>query len=219
MRTPMTDPEPDPPRDDATTQRDELLAAFARATRSTDPRSNGANTSHVENLDDAERAKLAAKTALRLSNVKPVRLPKPTVEARNRRLTPELAATILLAVGNGSHRQTAARYAGIWPETLSRWMKREGEPYETFARLVRKREAAFELNQLTHITSASSARPELALALLERKFPQRWGKALGQGAGVAPTFNLAVILERAHARPVSSAPVIDAEPVDPDDDA
>lgn len=228
MRTPIPPdmPEPDDAPDDATeqTMQDELLAAFARATLPTSRSGRTLDTatkSQASELDESERAALAKRAAVSLADVKPVRLPKTNEHHPGRKLTPKLAGVILLAVGNGAYRQTAARFAGVTPETLSKWMKREDEPYATFAKLVRKREAAFELGQLTNITSMSKIRPELALALLERKFPQRWGRALGQGAGAPATFNLAVILERAHANSATptraDATVIDAEPLEDHD--
>jgi hypothetical protein len=51
-----------------------------------------------------------------------------------------------------------------------------GEPYETFQRLVRKAEAGLESRMVTILTGQAEVRPELALAILERKFPQRWAK-------------------------------------------
>jgi len=64
----------------------------------------------------------------------------------------------------------------VTPETLTHWMKWDGEPYATFQRLVRKAEADLEARMVTALTSQADVRPELALAILERKFPQRWAK-------------------------------------------
>lgn len=52
----------------------------------------------------------------------------------------------------------------------------DGEPYATFQRLVRKAEADLEARMVTALSSQANVRPELALAILERKFPQRWAK-------------------------------------------
>jgi hypothetical protein len=49
-------------------------------------------------------------------------------------------------------------------------------PHVTFQRLVRKAEADLEARMVTALTSQANVRPELALAILERKFPQRWAK-------------------------------------------
>jgi hypothetical protein len=92
------------------------------------------------------------------------------------RLTNHRAAVVLHALGCGCYRETAAQLAGATPETLTRWMKWDGEPYATFQRLVRKAEADLEARMVTALTSQVHVRPELALAILERKFPQRWAK-------------------------------------------
>jgi len=92
------------------------------------------------------------------------------------RLTNHRAAVVLHAIGCGCYRETAAQLAGVTPETLTHWMKWDGEPYAAFQRLVRKAEADLEARMVTALTSQANVRPELALAILERKFPQRWAK-------------------------------------------
>jgi len=92
------------------------------------------------------------------------------------RLTNHRAAVVLHALGCGCYRETAAQLAGVTPETLTHWMKWDGEPYATFQWLVRKAEADLEARMVTALTSQANVRPELALAILERKFPQRWAK-------------------------------------------
>lgn len=62
------------------------------------------------------------------------------------------------------------------PETLGHWMKWESEPYITFQRLVRKAEADLEARMVKILTDQAEVRPELALAVLERKFPVRWAR-------------------------------------------
>src|SRR5229473_2751336 len=92
------------------------------------------------------------------------------------KLTNHRAAIVLHAISCGCYRETAAELAGIKAETLSHWMGWSGEPYETFQRLVRKTEAGLESRMVTILTGQAEVRPELALAILERKFPQRWAK-------------------------------------------
>ncbi len=120
------------------------------------------------------------------------------------RLTNHRAAVVLHALGCGCYRETAAQLAGVTPETLTHWMKWDGEPYATFQRLVRKAEADLEARMVTALTSQAHVRPELALAILERKFPQRWAKvtvvAMPPPAGMNDLGNmLAQIRERQHA--------------------
>lgn len=120
------------------------------------------------------------------------------------RLTNHRAAVVLHAIGCGCYRETAAQLAGVTPETLTHWMKWDGEPYATFQRLVRKAEADLEARMVTALTSQANVRPELALAILERKFPQRWAKvtvvAMPPPAGMNDLGKmLAHIRERQHA--------------------
>src|SRR5438309_5854891 len=99
------------------------------------------------------------------------------VVGRPTKLTPEVAQKIIAALRNGAYRQTAAQWAGIAPETLSRWLSRTGEPYESFAQEVEQAEAGLEVRCVHAIMSQIDLKPELAAFMLERKYPQRWGKA------------------------------------------
>jgi hypothetical protein len=103
------------------------------------------------------------------STVTPLGGGRPTV------LRPEIASKILTAVRAGAHRSVAAQYAGIPRETLSRWLRRQGEPYETFARLVDQAEAEIEVELVKLITDSRD--PNVALKFLERRFPKRWARA------------------------------------------
>jgi len=117
------------------------------------------------------------------------------------KLTNHRAAVILHAISCGCYRETAAELAGVKAETLSHWMGWTGEPYETFQRLVRKAEADLEARMVRIITGQAEVRPELALAILERKFPQRWAKV---SVVAAPpqhlNFDLASILQKVQER-------------------
>jgi hypothetical protein len=75
-------------------------------------------------------------------------------------------------------------------------MRWEREPYKTFQRLVRKAEADLEARMVTALTSQAEVRPELALAILERKFPERWSKAVVVAGPAAVNLNLGEILTR-----------------------
>jgi len=76
-----------------------------------------------------------------------------------------------------------------------------GEPYETFQRLVRKAEAGLESRMVTILTGQAEVRPELALAILERKFPQRWAKVTVVASPPQHlSFNVADILQKVQER-------------------
>jgi hypothetical protein len=112
------------------------------------------------------------------------------------KLTNHRAAVILHAISCGCYRETAAQLAGVTPETLCHWMRWEREPYKTFQRLVRKAEADLEARMVTAITSQVHVRPELALAILERKFPDRWSKAVVVAGPPPVNLNLGEMLTR-----------------------
>jgi len=115
--------------------------------------------------------------AIRRKDLPVVHLPRQTrSQGGKTKLTNHRAAIILHAISCGCYRETAAELASIKAETLSHWMGWSGEPYETFQRLVRKAEAGLESRMVTILTGQAEVRPELALAILERKFPQRWAK-------------------------------------------
>lgn len=106
-----------------------------------------------------------------------VRLPRQTRSRGGKtKLTNHRAALILHAISCGCYRETAAELAGVKAETLSHWMGWTGEPYDTFQRLVRKAEANLEARMVGILTAQAEVKPEMALAILERKFPQRWAK-------------------------------------------
>jgi hypothetical protein len=116
------------------------------------------------------------------------------------KLTDRRAAVILYALSSGCYRETAAELAGVKAETLSHWMTWPGQPYETFQRLVRRAEADLEARMVTALTSKVEVRPELALAVLERKFPQRWGKTMPPPPPAPTTVDLGMMLQIALGR-------------------
>lgn len=125
--------------------------------------------------------------------------PPPPRPGRPTDLTDDRARKILIALANGSYRGPAAEFAGIPEETLSRWMKRTGEPYETFQKWVREAEAHAELRMVNAITSAANQRPEFAVTFLERKFPERWGRAVATQP-VNVNVNVSSLLQQIEAR-------------------
>jgi hypothetical protein len=131
------------------------------------------------------------------------------------KLTNHRAAVILHAISCGCYRETAAELAGVKAETLSHWMGWKGEPYETFQRLVRKAEADLEARMVQIITGQAEVRPELALAILERKFPQRWAKVTVVAAPPQHlNFNVANIMQKVQEQ-VAQRPAQDQLPPEP----
>jgi hypothetical protein len=168
--------------------------------------------------------------AIRRKDLPVVHLPRQTrSQGGKTKLTNHRAAIILHAISCGCYRETAAELAGIKAETLSHWMGWTGEPYESFQRLVRKAEAGLESRMVTILTGQAEVRPELALAILERKFPQRWAKVTVVAAPPHHlNFTVADILQKVQERiaqgrtqgqlpraTIINAPVKTAKPHDP----
>lgn len=133
-----------------------------------------------------------------------VRLPRQSTNlgrgGRETKLTPQLALRILNTIREGSYRDVAAQAAGVRPETLSRWLHREGEPYKTFSREVECAEADAERLMVRVVTKAAKKDARYAVAFLERKFPERWARALAPQTPVNVSFNLTQTLQRIEQR-------------------
>lgn len=113
------------------------------------------------------------------------RLPPPRPRPQGGRptvFTEEVRHVILTAIRLGSYRQVAAAMAGIDDSTLSKWMKREDEPYKTFAAEILQAEAETEVKGVALLLANGD--PRSLLAWLERRHAARWGRP-EKGAGEA----------------------------------
>jgi hypothetical protein len=107
---------------------------------------------------------------------------------RPTKLSAELQARLCEAIRSGNYRETAAQWAGVSPETLSRWMHRKGARYDAFRRAVLEAERAAEIRAVALVMKAAADDPAHARWWLERKFPDRWGRRerhelTGEGGG------------------------------------
>ena len=111
---------------------------------------------------------------------------------RPTKLTPEVQKTIVDALAAGVYLETAAAAAGISRETLNEWL-RNGAKYKegkqkVFSDAVKKALATTETRLVTTVNLASASQWQAAMALLERRWPQRWGRVerheqTGEGGG------------------------------------
>jgi hypothetical protein len=94
-------------------------------------------------------------------------------------LTPALQERICLAIRAGAPPETAAVYAGIGKSTYYAWMKR-GErgagPFVEFREAIKKALAEFEVHTVAIVRQAAPQDWKAAMTLLERRFPDRWGR-------------------------------------------
>jgi hypothetical protein len=107
---------------------------------------------------------------------------------RPTKLTGAIQAKVCEAIRGGNYRETAALWAGVPPETLSRWMKKPGAKFVAFRRAVLEAERAAEIRAVALVMKAAAEDPNHAKWWLERKFPERWGRRerhelMGEGGG------------------------------------
>jgi len=103
-------------------------------------------------------------------------MPRPT------KLTPETKDKIIQAIAAGNYQETAAKYAGINPNTFYTWMKlgenKKGKPaYREFREAVEKARAQAEVRNVALIQQAGQDGSWQAAAwYLERSYPTRFGR-------------------------------------------
>jgi hypothetical protein len=95
--------------------------------------------------------------------------------ARPSKFTPEVRTHILLALRGGSHLTVAAASAGVCEATLHRWLTDRRPQFRAFAADARQAIAEGEVVLVGRIGQAVHRSPGVALKLLERRHPQRWG--------------------------------------------
>ena len=79
----------------------------------------------------------------------------------------------LMAIRVGNYREVAARYAGISPATLYRWLKRTEPEYVAFRRVLDMVEAEVEVMVTTNLFLLSRTSTSAALAWLRTRYPKR----------------------------------------------
>lgn len=105
--------------------------------------------------------------------------------ARPTKLSPEIEERIVSAVRAGTSIAGAAAYAGIDPSTFHRWMER-GDPkrtgradgrYREFRARVEQASGEAEVRDVTVIAKAAPSDWRAAAWRLERRRPERYGRA------------------------------------------
>jgi hypothetical protein len=95
-------------------------------------------------------------------------------------LTPAIHQIIVDAITIGMYEAEAARLAGIDKTTLSKWKvqaaKKAGTPYSNLFNDMRDAMVKGEFNLATTVAGQARTDGRLALEVLSRKFPERWGR-------------------------------------------
>jgi len=97
--------------------------------------------------------------------------------ARTPKLTPDVEERILLSLRVGNFLKVAAASAGIGEATLYRWLTDKRPVYRAFGEAARQAKAEGEVLLVGRIGQAVKKSPGAVLKLLERRHPQRWGRA------------------------------------------
>jgi transposase-like protein len=92
--------------------------------------------------------------------------------ARPTKRTPEREQRLLQAIRAGNTRRAACAYAGISDETLANWSRRSLDFLESLTRA----EAESEVALVATIRQAAQQDWRAAAHLLERRWPDTWGR-------------------------------------------
>lgn len=104
---------------------------------------------------------------------------------RPSKFTADRRERFLAALHTGVFPETAARYAGWSPATLYRILAGTSPAHDDFRDDVRRVETELEMRLAGTVTQAAFNDPRLALALLERRFGERWGRRAAWLAGAS----------------------------------
>jgi len=95
---------------------------------------------------------------------------------RPNKFTPERCERFIAAYSTGVPAETAARHAGWAPATWHRIKRGTSPDHVAFREDVVRAETELELRLAGTVTQAAFGSARLALALLERRFSERWGR-------------------------------------------
>lgn len=101
--------------------------------------------------------------------------------ARPSKFTAERCGRFLVALHAGAFRETAARHAGWSPATFYRILRLTTPEAVAFREDILRVETELELRLAGTVTQAAFQDPRLAIAMLERRFSERWGRRASAG--------------------------------------
>jgi hypothetical protein len=95
-------------------------------------------------------------------------------------MTPKVVAAVLQSIANGNYIAQSCQAAGINPRTLRLWREKgEADPdsvYAEFSDLLEQARAFAETENVAVIKQAAEKEWTAAAWLLERQYPERWGR-------------------------------------------
>jgi hypothetical protein len=104
--------------------------------------------------------------------------------SRPSKLTSEAIDRFVKAIRAGAFPESAARYAGFSPASLYRYLRGSRPEHAAFRDAALQAQVELEILLSGILVQKAMGQPRLALILLEKRFPERWGK--GAHANEAP---------------------------------
>ena len=105
---------------------------------------------------------------------------QPRKMGRPSRLNAAVQDRLVTALRSGATRESCATYAGIGITTFHTWMQkgeeRPGSDYADFRAAVKAAEADSEILLAGRLMAAAAGDWRAALSVLERRFPDAWGR-------------------------------------------
>lgn len=95
--------------------------------------------------------------------------------ARPTSLTPELQEALVKLIEGGLPISVSCDHEGIPYSTVCKWMKREGEPYESFRHSIKRARAKAQMRMVLTVRACSKDWQACAW-YLERSDPKNWGR-------------------------------------------
>lgn len=98
------------------------------------------------------------------------------------KLTPATVAAVLESISHGAPISVSCQAAGLASKTVFNWRRRaesddpDAAPYREFVELLEQARAAAEADNVRVIKTAAKTNWTAAAWLLERAYPERWGR-------------------------------------------
>jgi len=96
--------------------------------------------------------------------------------SRPSKLTEQAIQRYVQAIGAGAFPETAARFAGFSPRSFCRYMRGSTPEHASFRDRALRVEVELEIRLAGTLVRAGLNEPRWAADLLERRWPERWGR-------------------------------------------
>ncbi len=151
----------------------------------------------AENILDSTAAKKARVEILLPERPPRVVLPGRPTKKGVSKLSTELANRICEYLQRGASLSLTASWVGVTPHMLTDWLRKKGEPYQTFQDAVRASLAYAEYMMINAIViGAYTADAHIAIKWLAMRYPHKYQINPQQPPGVTVNFDFASVLRQ-----------------------